>query len=157
MKTTQILVCFALALATAAACKEEDPTTYALTFDDVKGNYIGSAAMDYPNIVAGGYTSVTGTDTLRIEKISDKITLSSRLLGSITGTEGARTENSFELKFTEQLNGKRGTAGENYKSASGGGNLIIRLTAGKFELKNDTLETDSCMDCTRYRAVSLEK
>lgn len=159
-KFTLILLLFSFLFIISCSDNDNKVTPEAnLTFDEIKGTYLGTTYEDIPD-GSGGYTSSLLKDTLSIAMLSGNISLVSSAMGRLTATQGSASPANFELKFASQPNGKMTPTGGSYKVATGakGANLIIELFNGKCcIIRADTLETDTCDVCTRYRMVSLEK
>lgn len=162
MKKIKLTIVFATLLFIISCKNDEDKKVTPaenLTFENIKGIYTGTTYEDIPN-GSGGYTSSLLKDTLSIAMLSGNISLVSSAMGRLSATEGSVSQESYELKFATQPNGKMTPTGGAYKVATGakGANLIIEMFNGKCCIvRTDTLETDTCDVCTRYRVVSLEK
>lgn len=155
-KFTTILLLFTFPFVISCSDTDNKVTPQAnLTFDDIKGTYLGTTFEDIPD-GSGGYTSTLLKDTLSIAMLSGNISLVSSVMGRLTATQGTVSPASYELKFASQPNGKLSPTGAPYTVANGGANLKIEQANGKYVMR-DTFETDPCPTCTRYRVVSLEK
>jgi len=160
MKKITLSILFIFLVIIQSCKKDETQNTTSvsnLIVDQIIGNYYGNVFMDYPN-PTGGYTSIDKFDTLIISKLNDSIMLSSPILGTIKGKGIESSATAFKIKIPYQTNGLRNPVNnEKYTVANGDAELLLQLVNKKITILNDSIETDPCATCTRYRMVSLEK